>query len=156
MRRALLLISVLVAGLIPTAALATHVEVPEITADCQRFDIEFRANYRSTVNEATLRVVVTLLDENGVEKLRFETDEPLELTGEKYVYYNFGWIWNNITDDIIHLIGLVTVNCELTITAPWGDEGRIDIHTVETGTTMVCDVVSDDDVSWGEIKSQYR
>ncbi|RKZ17565.1 hypothetical protein DRQ50_04810 [bacterium] len=161
MRRALFLafmplVTLLLAGLVPTVAHATHIEVPEISADCQHFEIDFRANYRSRVNEASVRVVVTLVDEDGLKLLHFETVEPLELTGDKYVYYHLSWIWNDITDDYIHLIGLTVVNCELTIIAPWGEDDRLDIHTVETSTHIVCDVVDDDDVSWGEIKSRYR
>jgi hypothetical protein len=156
MRRAMLMLPVLLVVFAPTVARAAHIEYPEITADCQRFDIAFQGQYRSTTTAAVLTVVLTLIDEAGVEKLRFETDEVLELTGEKRIDYDYGWIWNDITDEYIHLIGLVQVHCELTLTAPWGDGDSVDVHTVEIGTHMVCDVVADEDVAWGEIKSWYR
>lgn len=156
MRRAMLMLPVLLVVFAPAIVQAAHIEYPEITADCQRFDVAFEGQYRSTTTAAVLQFVVTLIDEAGEEKLRFVTEEVLELSGESRIEYNYGWIWNDITDEYIHLIGLVRVHCEMTLTAPWGDADKEDVHTVEVETHMVCDVVPNEDTAWGELKSRYR
>jgi len=156
MRRASLLPLVAAILLLPAVASASHIEIPDIESDCNRFGVSFRGSFRATVIEAEYRLVVTIIDEADVEKLRFEFSEMLPLEFERYQHFDYSWLWNDVTDDTIHLIGLLTVRAEMTIIAPWGDLGLVDIHEVETETKMVCDVVAEDGTSWSGLKSSYR
>ena len=156
MRRASLMPLVAAVLLLPIVAIASHIELPAIDADCDHFAVSFRGQFRSSIIEAEYFLVVTIIDEAGVEKLRFEYSEQLPLDGERYQYFDYSWQWNDITDETIHLIGLLTVRAEMTLVAPWGERDLVDVDEAEAETTMVCDVVPNDGLTWGGLKSSYR
>ncbi len=142
--------------LLPTVAAATQFEGPvTFDADCFSWTADGIVKIRLWVPEATVVTTITIAptgDPTPVLTLVDETVLPTD--ADRFVDMNLGDLWNNMTEEIVYLSGTYDVHAVIYLSAPWS--GGLDEETVEATVVMTCDVVADEDVSWGSIKSTYR
>ena len=152
----MLCLGLLAVMLVPAVASATHF-VGDVTfaADCFQWSADGLVQIRTGVAEAQLSTVITITPEAGGDPVLTLYDETTLMTDEdRIVDMNLGDLWNNMTEEIVPLQGTYVVHAVITLSGPYA--GGIEEETVEFMVTMTCDVVANEEITWGAFKSIYR
>lgn len=142
--------------LLPAIASATHFEGDVVfDADCSGWSADGIVKIRLNVPEANLATTITITPQGGQTPVLTLVDEVVLPTDEdRFVDMNLGDLWNNMTEEIVPLVGTYNVHAVIYLSAPW--PGGLDEETIEFDVLMACDVVANQDISWGSFKSVYR
>jgi len=142
--------------LVPALASATHFN-GEVTfrADCEQWSSEVPIIIRTGLPDAQLQITITFTEVSASDPvLTLYTEVTVPTDADRMVVAQLGDLWNNMTEEIVHLLGTYEVHAVIRLYAPWS--GGIDDETREFSIIMNCDVVGDEDISWGTIKGLYR
>jgi len=146
--------------LLPGVAAATHFVEPSLLANCAGYETDFTVEFHPAVYEINFAVLVTITDPEGAELFRYEGADVLVRENEDvFQSYHFEVLWNDVTDEIIPLFGLMDIMAELRIFYPvdspfysTNTEGKLAVFDSQ----LECSAVPNDDLSWSSLKTSFR
>lgn len=153
MRRLLLLsVFLLPALFLAGPAAALNFEEVIFTGDCLGWTAELVIHLQSEMTEADFSYEVSLADSEGMVILSTSGAALIpDEDGDRYCNLVLSGTWDELTEEIIELYGLFSIEGTFTLYSP-----RIHPIVRQTPLTVECAVVPSDDSTWGEFKSQYR
>lgn len=159
MRRILFALSGLLL-LLPVTASATVFTDSDVRASCLGYEAAFDVDYHPAVFEINYAILVTITDHDGAELFRYEDGGVLERPDEILLQsYSLGADWNDVTEEIIPLFGLMDIRVDLRIFYPedspfWSPYTYGKVLVIDS--QLECAVVGEDDLSWSSLKADYR
>ncbi|MFO7610736.1 MAG: hypothetical protein R6X35_16370 [Candidatus Krumholzibacteriia bacterium] len=156
MRRFLMLSALILPLLLtPNPASATEFEEVIFTGGCTDWTAELLVHFRIGLTEADVSYDVAIEDLEG--NVILSTDGTAIVTdddGDRYGTLLLSGTWDAVTDETIELYGMYNVRGSFTLYVPWLE--YVFTYVYEDTVTLECAVVPTADVTWGEVKSQYR
>ncbi len=150
MRRVLFLVLGIL--ILPAVASATNFVDPSLTADCISYETDFSVQFRPDLYTVNFDLIVTITNDLGEELFRYEMSEVLVRDDGALQAYHFSAFWNDVTDEIIPLFGLMDINAEMVLHYPESPYPDRVFFTDQ----FECAVVPNDETGWGSLKSTYR
>lgn len=133
-------------------ASATHFVEPVVLANCLGYEADFGVEFRPDLDTVNFELVVTIVDESDVELFRYELSEVLVRDGDVLQSYSFAADWNDVTDEVIPLFGMMTVKAVMVLSyseSPYKPKAEFE-------NVLECAVVKSDDLSWSSLKADFR
>ncbi|MFN2372070.1 MAG: hypothetical protein ABR506_13085 [Candidatus Krumholzibacteriia bacterium] len=155
--RRLLTLSALILPLLLTPNPASACEIEEVifTGGCTDWTAELLVHFRIGMTEADVGYDVAIEDQDGNVVLSTSgTAIVTDYDGDRYGTLLLSGTWDEVAEGTIELYGMYTVRGTFTLYIPWLE--YMFTYVYEEVVTLECAVVPNADVTWGEVKSQYR